>query len=1048
MIIFVPSHCKNDLVVVVDFPFITMTHSAITLLGGFQVSRHGRSLTGFQSNKARALLAYLATEAASMAHPPHRRAYLAGLFWPEWPDSEALAHLRHALANLRKVFEQTNAQELPLLVTRDTLQFNLESEYVVDVVVVMRCLQSLTTSSPDIVQLQQAVEQYQHSFLEGFYLNGCADFEEWMVLTREQLQRQIVDALRHLADHFEVQGDTQQARHYAQRRVELEPWLEEAHRQIMRLYALNGERSAALAHYERCRHQLAGELGVEPSVETAALYDAIRTGQFDKLSAKNVQLQNQKVKLEQHHPITQSPNHSVTNSRKHNLPAHTTPLLGRTRELTALQGLLRREEVRLVTLTGPGGVGKTRLGLAVAWQLLDIFGDGVFVTFLAAMREPALVLSAIAETLAVGEAGSRSLLERLVANLCAQRALLVLDNFEHLVVAAPVITELLAACPHLKVLVTSRERLRLQGEYEYVTPPLATPVLTTTFAPVALDAWPAVELFYQRAVAARHDFVLTAENASAIATICVRLDGLPLAIELAAARSKVFAPSVLLTRLIATNGDSSLQFLKTDTRDVPSRHRSLWDTIAWSYDLLDPSEQHLFRRLAVFVGGCTPEAVTAICCGDGDLVLDPLEGLATLVDKNLLQVEPSNELRFTMLETIREFGLAQLAAKQELAVIQWRHARYFAQWVAAQSPRLMGPKSTHAQTQIQAVYANVRVAFQWLLAQRDVTACLHLGNDLLDFWSLINHIKEAETYLQATLEIATGSPPSPAYVNTLASAGLVAFLCGRSDLARTHFEQCLAMHEQIDKLGNPKRIGVAHGLLAWIAFDHGNYATAHAHFAAAQASDLAANDEWALAMTLANWGKMYAALGDFERAEALLQEAFIRHRHIGQAWGIALTLTNQGYLYLLQRKLVEAAHVLAESQAICTEMKLVSPSYYLGLVTLDMGNYREARALLQEALRKEQEKQAPRYLLPILEALMRLAVKQMQFSTALTLAGTICAQRQQLKLVIPPVEKQLFAEAIATARRQLRAEVADAAWVEGEAITLDQAVLYALHELN
>lgn len=481
--------------------------TSITLLGSFQVYDNGRILTGFQSDKARALLAYLVVE----ADRPHWRAQLAGLFWPEWPEQTALTYLRHALANLRKVLGDNDDLEPALLVTRTTIQFNVKAAYQLDLAPILRGLASLTSPAPDLAHLQAAVDAYQHPFLDGFCLNGCAAFEEWLLLTRERLQRQVVEALRHLADHFEAQGDYSQACVYAQRRVELEPWLEEAHRQIMRQHALSGQRSAALAHYERCRTQLAAELGIEPSTETQALYTAIRTGQFGTVTGW------QGGKVTPSHPVILSPPHGsaelaerpVTLSPKHNLPAPTTPLLGRASELVALQGLLQREAVRLVTLAGPGGVGKTRLGLAVAGQLLHDFADGVFVTFLAPMREPTLVLSAIAQTLTVGEVGSRPLFERLVTALGERRLLLVLDNFEHLPTAASVIADLLAACPRLKVLATSRERLRLQGEYEYVTTPLPVPTTANGLTPTSLREWPAVELFCQRAVAARHDFVLT-----------------------------------------------------------------------------------------------------------------------------------------------------------------------------------------------------------------------------------------------------------------------------------------------------------------------------------------------------------------------------------------------------------------------------------------------------------------------------------------------------------------------------------------------------------
>ncbi len=1017
-----------------------MTHGSILLLGGFQVYHNDGPLTGFQSDKARALLAYLAVE----AHRPHQRAQLAGLFWPEYPDHKALTYLRHALANLRKILIQGDTPQ-PFRITRHTLQFTLESGYCLDVATLLHALGTLSAPAPDIAQLQQAVEQYAHPFLDGFYLHDCAAFEEWVLLTRTRIQRQIVDTLRYLADHFEAEGAYRQACHYAQRCLELEPWLEDTHRQLMRLHAAHGQRGAALAQYESCCRQLAAELHVEPSEETQALAMAIRAGRLEQRTLW--QQANKPLIVHNGQSSMPASGHPV---KLHNLPASPTPLLGRTKELANLYTLLQRADVRLVTVTGPGGVGKTRLGVEVARQFVDYFADGVFVTFLVAIREAALVLSAIAQTLDVREIASQPLIENLKTTLHNRHLLLILDNFEHVAAAAPLIAELLMACPRLKVLVTSRERLRLQGEYEYSTPPLPVPDFATapTLANVEnLEKWPAIELFYQRTLAARHGFLLTPENVTAISAICARLDGLPLAIELAAARSKLFSLPALLERL--TRGDALRQFLKVDLRDVPNRHRSLWNTIAWSYALLAPDEQAFFRQLTVFVGGCTVAAAAAVCLIKVDAAFDPLDRLTALVDKNLLGVEPNaGELRFTMLETIREFGLAQLVECQEIEETQARHAHYFAQWVAVISPRLMGADSTAALAELLIEYPNIRIAFRCFLANQQVEACLAFCDKLLHFWAVVEYLEDAARYLQATLLLAVDEPPSPAYVNTLASAGYVTFLRGQSEIAQRYFVQSLAMNQLIDNLGDPKKIGVANGLLAWIYFDQGDYVTARAYFAAAQANDMAAKDEWALAMTLANWGKMAARLGEFAQAEALLQEALLRHRRVDQVWGIALTLQNQALLCVLRGDFSAASRLLAEGQTLSAQggidKKQIDLSHLLGIVAMENSEYARASALLKAALLHEQAKGAARYVLPVLESVVQLAVRQTHFDAALSLAGAICAQRQQLKLVMPPVERQQFEAATNMARRTIGVEATTIAWAASQAMTMDEAVAYAL----
>src|SRR5437868_24839 len=483
--------------------------------------------------------------------------------------------------------------------------------------------------------------------------------------------------------------------------------------------------------------------------------------------------------------------------RPTNIPVQRTRFVGREKEVAAAKELLLRQDVRLVTVTGPGGIGKTRLAVEVARGLIERFPGGIHFVPLSSLSDPGLIASVIVQTLGIREVGGQSPLEILKKNLqdsLHAPMLLLLDNFEHVIQAAPTVAELLGIAPDLKILVTSRAALHVYGEHEFPVPTLAVPDSRSMPPVEVLSQYPAVALFIQRAVAAKPDFELNRENALAVTEICARLDGLPLSIELAAARVKVLSPSSMLTRLA-----SRLQLLTGGARDLPTRQQTLRGAIDWSYDLLSAAERKLFRRLSVFVGGCNLESVEAVCDTKSDLDLDLLDGMASMVDKSLLQqVEQANgESRFVMLETIREYALEKLEASGEEALTKRAHAAYSLVLAEEEPTEQSGAEGAEWLERFALEHDNFRASLEWLTETGDAEWGLRLGAALFRFWETREYLAEGRVRLGKLLKLAGGAAPTKARARPVFAAGVLAGEQGDYVSADTLIRESLDIARQL-----------------------------------------------------------------------------------------------------------------------------------------------------------------------------------------------------------------------------------------------------------
>ncbi|MBL7063653.1 MAG: tetratricopeptide repeat protein [Anaerolineae bacterium] len=1028
----------------------------LILLGGLRITRNGGPVTGFVSNKVQALLSYLAVTGRS-----HFRPALAGLLWGEMPEANALMNLRQALANLRRLVRPH------LLITRQAVEFNRDSPYWLDVEEFEKLVNWETGRLVDwsrdratnLPTLHEAVELYQGDFLEGFYVRDAPAFEEWVLVQRERLRTLALQALHVLVAHHASWRENSLALQYTTRLLALAPWREEAHRHKMLLLARSGQRSAALSQYETCRRILVEELGVEPSAETTALYERIRTAGA---------------------------------VRRRALPPQPTPFVGREEELAEIGRHLTDPDCRLLTLTGPGGIGKTRLALQAAAENGVYFLHDVCFVPLAPLRSAEFLVPAIADALEFSFHGRENPRVQLLDYLREKEMLLVLDGFEHLLrrpdgsagsprrpvegKGADLVVDILRNAPELKFLVTSRERLDLRWEWLFEVKGLSVPESVRS---AGFEDYSAVQLFSRIARRRRPRFSLD-EVKSSVVHICQLVEGMPLGIELATAWVQEFSCGE-----IARGIERNLGFLTTSLRDVPSRHRSVRAAFDHSWNLLSEEGQRVFRELSVFRGGFRQEAAQQVAGASSSL-------LAALEDKSLLRREAAG--RYGMHELLRQYAAEHLQAAGEGTFLCRRHLNYFVALAERAEPALKGPEQKAWLERLEADHDNLRAALEWSTGGEEAEAGLRLAGALGRFWEVRGYLTEGYRWMEKALARAKdGTTPALVRAKALLQVGRLAQRLCEYEQAVALFEEGLALFRE---LGDKQ--GVAHALsrLGSVALHQGNYSRATAAHEESLALKRELGDKWGIAtslgtLALANWLQ-----GDYGRARALYNESLTLYRELGDKQNIGISLNNLGGIMLEQGDYEQAAVFFEEGLALFQELGSRQGIGWslgnLGRVARYQGDYERAAALLEKCLalfRELGDKRAvalslarlgsvaaarskyeraemlyreglallrevgeKRDIAECLEGMAGMALRlgsgqacgQGRAGRAARLLGAAEALREAIGAPLPSADRAGYERLVATVRVRLGEGTFEQAWGQGRVMPLEQAIEYAL----
>lgn len=954
----------------------------IRLLGQFDL-KYNSAPVEIPSRSAQSLLSYLLLNTGIV----HRREKLAGLLWLDATEANARSYLRKALWQARKslAFDTPGGGEY-LLADDISITFNTNADYWLDA----DALKDKKAEAMSVEELIEAVSAYQGELLPGFY-------EEWVSLERERLQAIFENKMQVLLDRLVEQRRWAETLDWGERWIALGSMPEPAYRALMVAHAALGNIAKVAATYERCVQTLREELGVEPSEQTIALFEELRNGTAFPSEAPIITDFQQTVPSEISAALSEDDDRRVTN-----LPIPLTSFIGREEEIHEIKYLLR--ESRLLTLAGAGGSGKTRLAIQLANQIRDMFSDGIWWIDLAVLSDPHLVPQAVAKVLRVREASHQSLREALANSLHTKEILLVFDNCEHLLDACAQLGEyLLKACPSLKILATSREVLGIAGERVFPVPTMSSPD-PSQVDPSTFHAYDAVRLFVERAAAQMPDFDLTDQNAFAIAQLLFELDGIPLAIELAAARVQVLKVEQIAARL-----DDRFRILTGGSRTALPRHQTLRATIDWSYDLLSPSERTMLQRLSVFTGGWSAAAAESVCVGGEIHSEDVLDLLSQLASKSLVLAErkPGEAARFRMLETIREYASEKLAKDGEEAAVRDRHLDFFVMLAEEAEPELFKNDQVIWLNKLETEYENLRAAAAWSLEREAALPALSLVGSLSVFWYTHGHYYETRELSSQILSASFTKERTAARAKALSIAGLVKWALGGKADVRPLLEEALDIATEI---GDKSIIAWTRVLLGTEISTHGNYQEG---------------------LSLIEQGlEECRALGSERQTEV----------------GFALTLLGDGAFY--EGDYHRAQELYEKSVDVLSEVRDLNFRAYalrrLGHTARYLGDLEGAVEKCIESLSLNRElghKQA------VAACISALACIDLAHGDALTAVQLFAAVEKQLELIgfsLMPSDSVEFEQNVALAREELDDEAFSAAWAEGRKMDTDQAIALAL----